>query len=717
MVDLRKWFPALAITAMAIASAGSANAQATSPFQCVATAGNTPAIRQEGFTELVGDIVLTCTGGQPTRVGQLVPQVNILISGAGTNITSRLYATNQTEALLFIDEPGPVGGVATANPTRTQTVVGPLPNGPRVVCDAAAQEGLRSGTLSTGTAYTTAGCANAIVEGIGTGSGITYGSTASLAGGGAVANVYQGRRAAFLQSSNQNAISFQGVPIDPPGTTSQRTLRFTNLRVDATQFTPGLGNFLNVTLNISITPPSALPLVQSSVVVAFVLPGLTVTPSTATFPSCQAPTNTINAAGTVVTAGNFFTVSFTEGFPSAFKPRLDYAPFISGTTGTTTVQYFSQPYLGAAYNTESGLFDPSLTGLGSGEVGNVPAYGQSASFVGLADSGTRLFVRLANNLPPGVTLQVPNFISGPSPLGGTTASNATLGTAGSTSLRAVLVNGVDANGAGGAPAATFPAGGNITGATQTYSSLAGGVAVYEVIDAQPAITETLVVPVVVTYTPSSALNAFTTNLQAGFAPFYAQGTVPASAQLAPGNTNGLPIPRFVQAPRPAGSFGFNPCQTNILFPFVATVATFNTGVSVANTSDMTGVPGVVNNQQTGACRFHLFGETSGGGAAPGVVPSDPVPAGGLVVWDMKGGRPTVIGPGATNTNVGRSVANFTGYMVAQCDFRYGHGFAYITDLGAGASLVPATAEGYVALILDNNLLPSRTGNLAEILGH
>ena len=69
-------------------------------------------VRAEGYTELVGDIVLNCTGGAPTLAGQLVPQVNFTVF-LNTNVTSKItsafqfaqnpnsFNANFDEALLF----------------------------------------------------------------------------------------------------------------------------------------------------------------------------------------------------------------------------------------------------------------------------------------------------------------------------------------------------------------------------------------------------------------------------------------------------------------------------------------------------------------------------------------------------------------------------------------------------------------------------------------
>ena len=44
----------------------------------------------------------------------------------------------------------------------------------------------------------------------------------------------------------------------------------------------------------------------------------------------------------------------------------------------------------------------------------------------------------------------------------------------------------------------------------------------------------------------------------------------------------------------------------------------------------------------------------------------------------------------------KSLPNFTGYMIAQCQFLYAHGFAFISDLGA-----TKLAQGYLALVMSD----------------
>jgi len=113
MVDFRRW---IIVAAMLALFAGLAGAQVSGvvPLACTASVAVPPQLRTEGLTELIGDIVLTCTGGSPLASGSTVPTANIVVS-LGTNVTSRILSTgslnggptqNVSDALLLIDEPG-----------------------------------------------------------------------------------------------------------------------------------------------------------------------------------------------------------------------------------------------------------------------------------------------------------------------------------------------------------------------------------------------------------------------------------------------------------------------------------------------------------------------------------------------------------------------------------------------------------------------------------
>jgi hypothetical protein len=101
MADFRRWIPVLAVLALLLGSAFTASAQ---QGVCQANTAVTPALRAEGLTELVGDVVLTCSN----LIAGGTRQINIQLF-FNTSVTSRLltnaFATNVTEALLLLDEP------------------------------------------------------------------------------------------------------------------------------------------------------------------------------------------------------------------------------------------------------------------------------------------------------------------------------------------------------------------------------------------------------------------------------------------------------------------------------------------------------------------------------------------------------------------------------------------------------------------------------------
>src|ERR1700692_3296947 len=101
MGDFRKWVLAFAVVALLLGT-GTANAQfnnGPAAFTCIANAGTPVIVRVEGITELVGDLLLQCTGGSPTPRGQQIPVANVQLT-LNTNITSRQLGG---EASLAID--------------------------------------------------------------------------------------------------------------------------------------------------------------------------------------------------------------------------------------------------------------------------------------------------------------------------------------------------------------------------------------------------------------------------------------------------------------------------------------------------------------------------------------------------------------------------------------------------------------------------------------
>ena len=76
----------------------------TSSTLCVANVGIPPSVRSDGLSELMGDIVLDCTGGTPTASGSPLAKLTFTLD-FNTAVTSRITADGYTEALLIIDEP------------------------------------------------------------------------------------------------------------------------------------------------------------------------------------------------------------------------------------------------------------------------------------------------------------------------------------------------------------------------------------------------------------------------------------------------------------------------------------------------------------------------------------------------------------------------------------------------------------------------------------
>jgi hypothetical protein len=692
MVDFRKWFPALAIVALLLGSAVTASAQPA--FTCNVTAGVPPLVRSEGITELVGDIVLNCTGGIPTT--GTVPGVNVTVF-LNTNITSRLLDSNNlSEAMLMIDEPG-TPSILGSN--RQQIVC--IPPSGQVSCPITNGIG-NSGSVVNGTAFP---------------GGIPYGTVAAPGGVGtatAFPNIFLGR---WGGSGSPNTVTWAGVPIDPPGTVGTRVIRITNLRANASQL--GVSSTLvpsQIVAFVSITSTQPLALANPQQIIGFVTRGLDFSVQNPgdfgtgrTLLQCNNNNSSIASSPTnqVGTQGVTLRGRFREGFASSFKrrgtPPGDYLAAVDGTynagsavlrNGGTYSADNLPSYSAAAVTTpqavpgqnvftESGFYIDGLATAGGSNGTNsallaTPSFVNGAGSAGLADHGTRLMLRLTG-IPTGAQI-----FAAPYELG-TTAANS----------RVRLIS-TDASGAGGATLINSTTtsrtinGAVITGAPVTVTGGAATI-VYEVVTSDPQIVEQIDIPVIVAFA-ASAPGLGTANVIGSFAPISNVTTASSSA----------PIPRFADVTSSTGAFTINPCRTNLLFPFVTNQAGFDTGVAISNTSlDIYSASA----DQSGPCRVHYFGSTTGGGPAPATqTTSAAIPAGGQLTF--------VLSTGGTSGFVG--TPGFQGYIIAQCDFQYGHGFAFITDGPIGAARV---AEGYLAIVLDDNVSPSRTETVSESKGH
>jgi hypothetical protein len=522
MADFRKWLIASTAAALFLSFGTQANAQATQQtnFNCSATAGNPPIVRSEGVTELVGDVVLQCSGGTPTAVGVSIPQSNVTIF-LNTNVTSRLLSTstNLSEATLMIDDP------YTTNPVPATAP----PDFP--------------GATTTQLACLAINQTNCQI--IGTAGLQGTGATGPYNGSPAHYNLFQGYQNAV------NSIAWLGVPIDAPGTALTRVIRITNVRANACLL--GLATTLiptQITMFIAVNGSQQITFNNAggnaTVIVGYIQQGLISSNKTATYAQCNNLNPQLLGSGGAVVAGPI-NITATEGFASSFKVRnwAQIQSQVAGTTISNSSATTFQNVPGFPYNTESGFV--ANPGGGAG-------WGLASGSVGLADTGTQLTYTFSG-VTPGVSLFVPATITF-NGLGGIAPNYGY--PAGQTPGYAVLVGGAS----GGQV--------NISGTTASVT--------YEVLSSYANITEQVTLPVTVAFISNTTQNlpgltsAFT-QVSVNFAPL-------SSSPVA---TTG-PIPRFCQPYASKNFFAINICSCNLLFPFVTNQAGFDTGVAIANTT-------------------------------------------------------------------------------------------------------------------------------------
>jgi hypothetical protein len=292
------------------------------------------------------------------------------------------------------------------------------------------------------------------------------------------------------------------------------------------------------------------------------------------------------------------------------------------------------------------------------ETGYVPSTGftTSSGVTSIASSATMLQV-VFSNIPASVTLYVPT----------------TVGADGSPT------------GAGSLTLVTSPS--NLTAVTpSTSSSAATGTA---------ALTATSgSATAYYLFTPGSASSSLTETFAIGSYVVLSANTVTASSTALTAAVSFAPvgstqIPNFVVGPSTTTTTlsTFGQCTTSLLFPFVTNQLGFDTGIAIANTSsDPFGANGAT--AQAGTCTISFYGA---GAPSPSNIVTPTVPSGTVYTAVLSG-----IGAG------------FQGYLIAQCNFQYAHGFAFVTD-GVGAN--GGLSQGYLAgVIPDTNQLKRTTAN-------
>jgi len=199
------------------------------------------------------------------------------------------------------------------------------------------------------------------------------------------------------------------------------------------------------------------------------------------------------------------------------------------------------------------------------------------------------------------------------------------------------------------------------------------------------------------------------------------GTSTAQGQLWP-DASSTTIIRFNHplTNNPADNFlTISKCVTYLLFPFVTgnAIPGFTTGIAIANTSsdDAAFGTGAGATPQSGAITLYgwhnsvkaadgssttTYAPTTFTGAAVSAVVSTNVSAG-----DTWAG----VIDGATG------FSGFQGYVIAKCDFQFGHGFAFIVGK-YNSGTVFDVAHGYLALVIPDPAITARVTAAGESLG-
>jgi uncharacterized protein (TIGR03437 family) len=305
-----------------------------------------------------------------------------------------------------------------------------------------------------------------------------------------------------------NTVSFNGVSFTVPA--SQRVnFRVSNLRGNVSQMGAGFQQPILASLTLS-----GLPLVSSLNPVSVGIPGAGLLASYAsTGIRCvgSALPSTLSFSSLYNFGTRFASTRVTEGFPDSFQPK----------TATS-------------------------------------------------DAGVRIMARYSH-FPPGSRLFVPTIVAGSDALqptaagdlGGTPSDGAYA--PGSGTLLLALVNGTDANGAGGTVSFRPGPAGSPTVSSDAVSEVSltngSGVAVYEVVDSSPNVRESAQFPTFIGLPPITDGSTPVASEQVSFAP--------VSTVLAATTTD--PVPRFVGNAPPSDCPSLADCNAGY-FPALSVFA-------------------------------------------------------------------------------------------------------------------------------------------------
>lgn len=754
MAEFRKILNATAMVALLAGLSAPAIAQV-----CDAGSVLPPDLRTEGHAELVGDILIRCTGGAPTIPGNIVPPVNIRVQ-LNTFITSQLLGTDNAtllsnEVLLIVDEPNSgryVPNIMQANSTGERGLLAcgdagapdNSPSGPNVCRIVAPNhpsrtyDGIGNGwwTLDDGSQTT---CTGGETGRPSTG---TYGCGRP--------NVFQ---AHYLgaQVGGRNTIEFTGVPFDPPGNIELnnglptdnsnripwvRTFRIVNIRVDAAA-TSGESVFANVAISgntqASIDNADNI-LVARNRYTAFLAPTVGGTNS---FVQCiekniedQSLDGIRQAPRTFATSNGIPWIRFTEGFEEAWKVQGWAQVQANSSTGGSASRYgaydegfdvggtyLRQNVPGAIYHTESGFaappsgsaVDPSPqnppVSAGFQIPSGIPAQQQiqngadtGVAGAGVATSGLRLQIVFAQ-IPTGVTLYTPEVVYLTRK-----GTNVVTGIA-------ILNNNEpsdERNGGFQAPGGPNP--------EQWVAVSSTNLAVYEMHYVDPFAEEDMTVPIGISTNLLLLPQSITqpTTVRGGLAPYVTSSEthIPLLSSTAFGN-----LPRFTENLQGGQTlFTLDKCNCNLLFPFVSNAAHFDTGIAIANTSkdpahssialadrDTTGT--YVNTlAQDGPIKLWYFGKNGGSNVIFTQTSNQQIQAGTVATFSLAASA-APLGLGSIQTaslnSTNTAYTDFSGYVIAKSSFQYCHGFAFFSNKNlANVTGLQGTSVGYLGLVMD-----------------
>jgi len=454
---------------------------------------------------------------------------------------------------------------------------------------------------------------------------------------------YKGGRVSVFQGvpAALNSVLFTAVPVDPPGTATD------SVALDGTG--APLARVIRIT-NIRVNASAF-----HGATGATNLTALTSASPSSTLPINQQGIQTIGIIlqGLVVSftntpqPGGF---SFQQCFASSSVVTTDETPttvdFVDGGAITFTEGFgtsfktrtigdgtVDSPATVVVAQDNPGQFFNTETGFYNPNFPN--GLGAAPGGAGLADFGTRLKVTFSN-IQAGVTLAAPAVITN-----GTLTIKATATESGPYS-----------------PIATD----RTFTATSTSSSFTW---IWEVTAADISV-ESVTIPFQASFTGPPHQPALGTAQVSGW-------FAPTSTDMVAETEAVAPIPRFQDFSVNPDAFTIQKCQTHLLFPFVTNQLGFDTGIAITNTStDQYGTT-----PQQGPCSIFFYGLNA---PAVFVTPSDVTSAGGP--WAS-----TVL----------TLAPNFQGYIIADCDFQYAHGFAFVTKVGT-----TDVAMGYLALIIPDS---------------